>query len=88
MNWEKGDPTPATPPQIGMLKRAGIPTDDITKRSAGQFISEIMKRQKKGLCNYRQSAILQKHGYDKDMPRENAVRVLKKIANTRPVSRY
>ena len=85
--WDKGDPTPASEKQVKMLKWQGIPAKDITKRKAGQLISEIFKRKKKGLCDYRQAAKLEKLGYSKNTSAVEAKKILDRVVK-KQASRY
>ena len=86
-NWDTGDQTPATPKQLNMLKWSGIKAQDVTKRKAGQLISEIFKRKKKGLCDYRQAAKLEKLGYSKNTSAVEAKKILDRVVK-KQASRY
>jgi len=86
-NWDTGSPVPASEKQIKMLKWQGIPTQDITKRKAGQLISEIFKRKGKGLCTYRQATKLEKLGYSKNTSAVEAKRILDRVIK-KQASRY
>jgi superfamily II DNA or RNA helicase len=80
--WHKGrKPSDA---MKSVLERAKIPQAQIDKMSfceAGVMISKLKERRDKGLCTYKQAALLNKHGYDGDkMTFDEARAAIDKIA--------
>jgi len=55
---------PATLKQIELLNKAGIPTQGVSKKRAGQLIGELMRRWDLGECSFKQAKILAARGFD------------------------
>jgi len=71
---------PATPKQVGLLKKFKVPTDGLTKRSASTLIGQCMVRVKAGRCTFAQAKILKRNGYGIEVSRAEATVIIDKIA--------
>jgi hypothetical protein len=72
----------ATEPQLALLKKMGIPPkelEDLTRHKASRLIDACMNRMRMGLCSYKMSAILRKHGYDPNLPMAEASKIMTEL---------
>jgi superfamily II DNA or RNA helicase len=76
--WDTANPL--SDKQKEMLERNGIATEGMSKRRAGQLISEIIGRRARGQCSFKQARILQKHGYATDVSFERASAIIDGLA--------
>lgn len=62
--------------QAGILKRNGIDPEKYSYGEAAALVAEICRRYRHGLATYSQSIILRKFGYDTNVKRDEASRLL------------
>ncbi len=74
-----GDSRRLTPKQTNILKRAGIDPSQRNYADNCRLIEEVIRRYKNNLCTYKQAFFLKKHGYDPNMSRDAAKKVLDEI---------
>lgn len=77
---------PATEGQVNALKKFGLADKDAANKSfaeASAILNHLRKRKDKGLCSYKQSKLLQKHGCDPNMSFHNAKKVIDLLAANR-----
>ena len=79
--WDK----PATQAQVEKLRKYFYKyrkfDEELTENKAAAMLDEIDRRQKNRLATVRQAAILRRNGFDADMSRERAQKILDIIAN-------
>ena len=74
---------PATKGQVDALLKFGLKEKDVSSKSfseAQAILSDLAKRKSKGLCSYKQSNILKKHGFNPNMSFHNAKKVIDLLA--------
>jgi superfamily II DNA or RNA helicase len=76
--WHKG--RAPSEKMNAMLERNGIPTEGVTFTQAKQLIGEIFNRREKGLCSYKQAKLLERYGYDGNVPFAQAKQVIDGLA--------
>jgi len=62
--------------QRALLERQGIDPASVTYTQGRQLLTEIFRRWDAGLCSYKQARVLRKHGFDGNVSREEAGRIL------------
>lgn len=75
---------PATENQVSALLRMGVEPlrlEDLSFSAASAMMETLVNRNKKGLCTYKQSKVLKKHGINPDSSREIANKVMAALAN-------
>lgn len=71
-----GDSRRLTSKQSNVLKRAGLDPSKFSYADGCRLIEEIIRRYREGLCTYKQSIWLKKHGYDPNMKKESASEIM------------
>jgi superfamily II DNA or RNA helicase len=67
--------------QKAMLLKQGINPDTVTYRQGRQLIAEIFRRWDGKLCSFKQASLLKKYGFETNVSREDASRILDTLAN-------
>ena len=76
--WDRGKKL--TDRQANLLRKQGIEPDSMPYHQAKQVLNTLFDRWDKGLCSFKQAAILRKRGLATDVTREEAGRMLDAIA--------
>jgi two-component sensor histidine kinase len=84
---ERGWDKPASQTQVEFLKKHYYKDksmdEDLTENKAQAMIAEMKRRWKNSLASVRQAAILRRNGFDADMSRERAAKILDIIAKNK-----
>jgi type I site-specific restriction endonuclease len=77
-----------SPKQRALLLKQGINPDGMPFTQSKQLINELFRRWEDGVCSYKQAKLLSKHGYDPNVSREEASKIIDALARNgwrRPV---
>ncbi|NLF30417.1 MAG: DEAD/DEAH box helicase, partial [Planctomycetes bacterium] len=72
--WDSG--RSLTDKQRALLDRQGIDPGALTYTQGRQLLTEIFRRWDAGLCSYKQARVLRRNGYDGNVSREEASKIL------------
>lgn len=80
--WHKG--RKPSEKMLAVLRKAGIADESELEQlsfvHAGQLIAQIRKRWDNGLCTLKMARVLQKHGYNPDIPMKEASEIIDALA--------
>lgn len=79
--WHKG--RKPSPKMLNLLRKAKIPESQLERLSfceAGQLIKTVTERWDKGMCSYKQAALLRKFGYSQEYSFTEAKKIIDRLA--------
>ena len=66
--------------QLGALEKFGIRGEGLSRRGASKLIAAAIERTRAGKCSYKQAAVLVRYGYDPDVSRADATKIIDGLA--------
>jgi hypothetical protein len=66
--------------QRAALEKFGIRGEGLSRRGASKLIAAAIERTRAGKCSYKQAAVLVRYGYDPDVSRADATKIIDGLA--------